>query len=275
MDIDPTMSEDTAFATDNSEADTFKFDEAKETTPDSQSNVDEEKSEEEANDENKVDEEPDDTASPVGTESEEQKIPYSRFKKKLDELTETTSKVAFLEGQLEELKQNRLESKPVDVEVPPEWVKLYGDSEVSKDAYIVQLKREEQLQEKAVTQAIDRINKQRQEETERLSENESLLEENLSSLSDNLGKKLSNKQEEAILSIVDEFSPVGKDGKYLSMFPFDKAYEIYQLRLSADGKPTRQARKKVADLTGTTSEGEVDSSSTPHKRGWDNWRDEL
>lgn len=270
QEIDPTMSQDEAFTTDNNEDEgVFKFEEVEETTPDSQPNVEEEVEETEEVDDSAIHEDKEDDV-------EEQRVPYSRFKGKLDELSETTSKVQFLEEQLEELRANQEQATPEDVEVPEEWKKLYGDSELSKDAYIVQLQREDKLRADAVEEALSRINEQRDYESQRLVENEDLIENNLSALQENIGKKLTSKQEESVLSIVDEFSPVDEQGKYLSLFPFDKAYEIYSLRQSQKGKATRKARTKVADLTGNASEGEVESSDTSFvPRRWDGWQDEV
>ena len=82
-----------------------------------------------------------------------------------------------------------------------------------------------------------------------------------------MGKKFTPEVEEEILSIVDEFSPVGSDGKYTSLFPFDKAYEIRELRHLKQNRKISQARNQVADLTGNNSEGEDESSNSSFKRG--------
>lgn len=279
---DEMMSQEPAFDNDQQPRDdTFKFlDEevSEDTSPDSQPNEDEVEEEDDdsarAEDkENPVDEEEDEEFD----SEDEQRVPYSRFKKQLDLVAEATSKISVLEENLAQLHE-KLDNpaKPEDVEVPPEWVKLYGDSDVSKEAYMVQLQREEQLQAKAVEKAIEVLTRQQQQESQRLVDNEHLIEDNLTELQETIGKRLTGQQEDSVLQIVDEFSPVDDDGKYLSLFPFDKAYEIYMLREQTKGRATRQARTKVADLTGNASEGEVssdDTSFTPQK--WDGWESEL
>lgn len=257
---DETMSQDTAFATDNTGDNTFVFDEAKETPLDSQANG--------------VNEEADSDVT-EDKENEENRIPYSRFKKVVDERNETASKIEYLEERLAELENRRQESTPEDVDMPSEWIELYGDSEVSRRAWKIQSRREEELAERAINQALERLSNQQIEEVERIAENEELIDDNLAELQESIGRKLTPKQEEEILTIVDEFSPTGKDGKYLTLFPFDKAYEIYALRNSQRGAGTRQARQTVADLTGNASEGEADSSEATFKRGWDSWRESL
>lgn len=258
------MSQDTAFETSDNQKETFQFDESKETAPDSLTNA-----------ENKEEEATDTSASPVGTEDDEQKVPYSRFKRKIDEISEMSEKINFLERSLSEMQQSRTESTdPEDIDLPKEWVKLYGDSDLAKEAYLVQLRREEQIQERAVQEAIERISKQQQEEVVQVEENEEIIDDNLEALQEAIGKKLTARQEEEILSIVDEFSPDGSDGKYVALFPFDKAYEVYTLRNSQKGMGTRRARESVADLTNTTSQEEGESGST-YRRGWDSWREAL
>jgi hypothetical protein len=267
--IDETMSQDTAFATENNGDDTFKFDEAEVTSPDSQSKEEQDDSNESKEDDSDVAED---------KENEENKIPYSRFKKVVDERNETASKIEFLEERLQELENNRIESTKTnldEVQMPSEWVELYGDSDVAKRAWIIQQKREDDIAERAVSQAVDRLRQQQEDEVSAVAENEIIIDENLNDLQEQIGRQLTSKQEEEILTIVDEFSPVGKDGKYLTLFPFDKAYEIYTLRQSQKGLGTRQARQTVADLTGNTSEGEADPNESTFKRGWDNWREAI
>ena len=264
MSIDETMSQDNAFTSENQDAkETFKFDEVKETSPDSQTN-----------EESKADETTDESSSPVGNDSEEQKVPYSRFKKKVDELNENAERISFLEAELERRANSRTESTDDDV-MPPEWKELYGDNEVAQKAWSVQKHREEEIQERAIERAIERMQDQQIEEVNRVAENEETIDDNLADLQEKVGKKLTTRQEEEILGIVDEFSPVGDDGKYVSLFPFDKAYEIYTLRNSQKGAGTREARKTVADLAGNASEGEIDSNSSDFKRGWDSWREGI
>jgi hypothetical protein len=261
MEIDETMSTEVAFGTEDKKEDTFKFAEPEEKSSESLAETKEEDTA---------------TSEPVDNDSEEQKVPYSRFKKVVEERNETNNRIQFLEESLRELQENREKSNSTeDIELPPEWVKLYGDGDVAKEAFAVQLKREEQIAEKTIKQVIDTLGRKQEEEISRLSENEETIDNNLGELQEKLGKKLTSKQEEDILNIVDEFSPVGDDGKYVSLFPFDKAYEIYSLRNASKGQATKQARQSVADLTGNSSEGEVDASSAPFKRGWDSWREAI
>lgn len=260
---DETMSQDVAFATENSNDNTFKFDEVKEETPvDSQTT--------------KETEETDSIIKEDKDEDVEQKVPYSRFSKIVRERDEDRNRIQMLEDTLEQLKQSKVaESTPEDVNVPKEWVELYGDSDVSKRAYQIQLQREAELQEQIIEKTLERYNQNLSQQEKQLEENEGIIEQGLETLQENIGRKITPQVEEKILAIVDEFSPVGKDGKYITLFPFDKAYEIYELRNAKLGQATKQARSQVASLTGNTSEGDADSTTEPYKRGWDHWREAL
>lgn len=260
--LDETQSTEVAFSENKNVDDTFKFDEEKPASPASQAET-----------ENK------ETASPSSEEKEnedvEQRVPYSRFKSVVEERDEFKSTIQSLEERLSLLETTRQTSQDEVTDVPAEWKELYGDSDVSKRAFQIQLAREKQLQEQAVEMAIEKLRSADREEKESVDQNLETIEENLSSLQETIGRKLTPKQEEELLSIVDEFSPTDDNGKYVTLFPFDKAYEIYELRNSKSSSSTVRARKSIADITGTASEGEVDSSSVPFERGWDNWRKAL
>jgi hypothetical protein len=259
---DEMMSQDAAFTTENKE-DAFKFDEVKETSPESLTNEE-------------TKEDPEESAESVEEVDEDgQKVPYSRFKAKVDRVKEAEAQIQFLEEELEKSRNSRQESEKEEITPDDAWIKLYGDSDAAKEAYKIQLQRDAAIEERAIEKAIDRISRRESEEIERLSENESIIDENLNKLQEKLGKKLTSKQEEEILSIVDELSPVGEDGKYLGMISFDKAYEIYSLKNSSKNAPTNRARQDIAELTSGNSEGEIDSTVHANKKGWDSWREAI
>ena len=263
---DETMSQDQAFSVDNSKEETFKFDEPAEEKPEAPAS--------QAKNSEKDTEDSEASSSPVGNEEEGQKVPYSRFKRKLDEINEYSSRIEQLEEKLKGYEVSKRESASEDVMPDQAWIDLYGDSEISKKAYKIQLQREAEIGKRMIEDTIRALEKKQTEDVKRIQENEAIIDDNIAELSSAIGTKLTAKQEEAVLSIVDEFSPVGQDGKYVSLFPFEKAWEIYNLRNSASTKPTQRARRAVAELTDGSSEGEVDSQST-HKRGWDNWQEAL
>ena len=257
------MSEDVAFTSNEQQDDVFQFDEVKDT------------SEESTGADSATSEDKQETVSGAD-EAEESRVPYTRFKKKEEELAERESQIQSLEERLAELESRRTESQaPDEIDLPREWVDLYGDSDAAKRAYLIQVKREEQLQENAVKKALQQFRDESYQQERQVEENETIIDDELENLQEYVGKKFSAQTEEAILSIVDEFSPTGSDGKYISVFPFDKAYEIYELRNSKAQQKTIRARNQVADLTGANSSGEIENADSTRKKGWDSWRDAL
>lgn len=216
------------------------------------------------------------SASPVGTEEEtEQKVPYSRFKKKVDEVNEYGSKIKYLEERLEELSQARTKVEDETPEMPPEWVELYGNSEASEKAWKVQVKLDQRREEAAVERMLTMAQRQEEEAQVALAQNEEIIDDSLAELQESKGIKLTQKMEDAILDIVDEFSPVGSDGKYISLFPFDKALEIYELRQGSKVKAVQSARTQVANLANNSNAGDAGDTQVSQRRGWDAWREAL
>ena len=72
-------------------------------------------------------------------EDVEQRVPYSRFEKKAEEVDEYRTRIQDLEARLAEIDARNQEAKPQeDIQVPREWIELYGDSETSKKAWLIQ-----------------------------------------------------------------------------------------------------------------------------------------
>lgn len=260
--MDPESSQEQAFDPKDLvvSQDVFKFDESEEKTPAPQAETEEKKEV---------------VAVTPSTEEkeavEEQRVPYSRFKKKVDEADENKRLVETLEARLSKLESNRQESK--SEEMPQEWIDLYGNNDLAKKAWEVQSKREIQIQERAIKEALKLVKDEAAQAKKHEVESEEAITEYLSSLQETLGDtKLTKKLEEEILTIVDEFSPTDSEGKYVSLISPDKAFEIYNLRNQKKAVVTKKAREQVADLTSGKTEGEVDSASTHYEPSWDNWR---
>jgi len=250
----------------------FKFDEPVESPTASQAEEDKEPKAETKVEDKGTTETP--SASDEDKESDgEQRVPYSRFKKMHDEKQTFADRVKALEAELA-TRQQKPEVKEEDM--PEEWRLLYGESEPAKKAWEVQRKREAALREEAVKAAIDMVKKEQLAAIEAEAKKEEALDSYLSSLEESYGKKIPDALEEELLSIVDEFSPVGSDGKYVSLISPEKAIEIYNLRHSIKETKTKQAREKVVDLTNGKSQGEADTSrNTKYTPSWDSWREAL
>lgn len=252
----------------------FNFDEPEKPTPSSQEETGKEEKDAKAVEADAEDSkmETDSASHENKQEDVEQRVPYSRFKKKLEEAESYAAKVKALEEKLAGKSTQDIE--PSD-EVPEEWKQLYGDSELSKKAWTVQQKREAKLREEAVKAAIEMVKKEQAEVAAAEQQKEKALDDYLSSLKDSFGQQMSQAVEEEMLSIVDEFSPTDKEGKYVSLITPEKAIEIYKLRHATKDAKTKAAREKVAELTSGKSQGEAEPSAGPYDPSWDAWRKAL
>lgn len=206
---------------------------------------------------------------------DESKVPYSRFKKFHDE-------AKFYKEQAEEW-QRRAESlkpqEPVVTTAPDWWVKLYGDSPEAVEAWQIQAEQNERLKQEAREEAIQALRDQEQQEEQRVNDNLSYIDDNISSLSDKLGRELTSKEESALLDIVDEYTPKDDNGDYIgALMPFDKAWEIYELKNKVTKAPTTQARDSVAALSGTQSQGSVEvdeKNKNFNPLDWNAWKQRI
>lgn len=209
------------------------------------------------------------------TVADKARVPYSRFESVHERAIRAEERAKILEEQLANASQKTVESE--DIELPAEWVELYGDSDAAKRAYTLQLGLNERLIETAENKVLERIQNQAKEEQEMLEKNLEYIEDSLASFQDKLGRPLTESEESSILDIQDEFTPKGEDGKYLApLFSPEKAYEIYELRNAAAKAQKVQAKRGVVSLTGASSEGEVSTSFANYNpNAWGSWRDKV
>jgi hypothetical protein len=204
------------------------------------------------------------------TVADEARIPYSRFEKVNERALRAEERLKILEEQM----TAKTETKSNELEMPEEWIELYGNSDAAKRAYELQLKREEKLQE----QLIERIEAQKKQEEETIKNNISYIDQQLTEFQGKLGRKLSETEENAILDIQDEFTQKDANGNYLTqLLSPEKAYEIYSLRQEKTIMAKKQAKNRVLSVTGAGSESEVDTTSNAdfNPSAWGSWRDRI
>lgn len=201
---------------------------------------------------------------------EEQMVPYSRFKTVVEARREAERRADEAERNAEEeriaARSHREPATPSDADLPTYWVKLYGDSDVSKEAYKYELQRQDDMREAAREEAREAFRQERAQESEVLSQNERTIDNRLDDLADNLGRDISAQEEAAVLDIVDEYTPKDTEGNYAGeLMSFDKAWEIHELRQSQATTKTRKARSVPAALTSDRTEGEPDVKEAQNK----------
>lgn len=203
--------------------------------------------------ENKVEEEN------VEPSVEENKVSYSRFKTVHQRAIEAEAEAERWRLKAEQIEQNR--SKTVEEpsgDMPDYWKELYGDSEASEKAWKIQQRREEEIERRAYEAGQRGAQELRQIEKARIEENVSVIDQNLEALSALVGRDLTEKEQSALLDIVDNYTAKDDDGNYLgAIMPFEKAWEIYELKQGSNKSQQRSARDSVASLSGINTQGET------------------
>lgn len=223
-------------------------------------------------------------------EAEEPKrVTYSRFKNVHNRATEAETRAERAEREAQEARQEaatwRAKAEQIkpndsvndgDTTLPSWWIELYGDSEPSQRAWKVQSKANAELQERLVREAQDKaleaIRNQQVEEQRRLAENTSTIDTNLEQLEAFVGRELTEKEQLSVLNIVDEFTPKDDEGNYLgSPIPFEKAWEIHELKNQALKAPKAQARDAVAAINGSSSQGDPSAEEEKNRNFNPSW----
>ncbi len=188
---------------------------------------------------------------------EEQKVPYSRFKKFHESSKEFEREAEFWKAEAERLKLQRAEVEDTN-ELPDYWKELYGDTDASKRAWSVEQQRQERIFKEAEERSIKAVESRRLQEDERLDENLGELDNRLDRLSQSVGRDLTEKEQSSILDIIDEFTPKDEDDNYQgAILSEEKAWEIYQMRQKASEAPKKLSRDNVASLSGSQTQGET------------------
>lgn len=203
---------------------------------------------------------------------EESKVPYSRFKKFHDRALEAEKEAAEWRSRAEAIK-----TEPVSTDdLPAHWLKLYGDSDASKEAWKIQKQANENLIEQARAEALEAVRNERGEEVQRTEENIEKLDENFEDLTSLVGRDLTDKEQSAILDIVDDYTPKDRNGNYAGeLLPFEKAWEIYELKNQISNAPKNKARDQVASLSSNRTQGEptiTDADKNFNPMDWNAWR---
>lgn len=231
----------------------------------------------------KVDESKEETTEEES--EEEQKIPYSRFKTIADQKRQAEQEALEANERYERLLNDRREreqsaEKPEDEKLLDYMIKLYGDNENTRAAYKVELERIEYIEKRAEERALRSIEEARTNETKSLQKNEEVIDNNLEDLSNYIGRPLTEKEEAGILEIVDEYTPKDEDGNYSGdLLPFDKAYEIYEMKNQSRVQSNKKARSTATRVTSNSSEGEPSGLEKQNKEfnplNWNAYRSRI
>lgn len=188
---------------------------------------------------------------------EKPRVTYSRFKNVHQRAIEAEKNNAELLAKLAALENSPKETEKPVSEMPDWWKKLYGDSPESKDGWGIWHEQENQRITAIRGETLDALRQELRQEQESVKENLSTLDSHLEEVEAVAGHVLTEKEQSAVLDIIDEFTPKDNDGRYLgALISPDKAWEIYELKTKSADSQKRESRDKIAALTDSQSEGE-------------------
>lgn len=211
-------------------------------------------------------------------------IKYSRFRKFHQLAREKEQEAQYWREEAERLRSERreveLSRSPMSNEMPSEWREMYGDSDASKRAWQIQLKREEQLKAELKEEALRAVREEQEATFARTEKNLETIDDNFGALAETIGRELTTKEESAILDIVDDMTPKDRLGNYAGpLISFEKAWEYYEMKKQLEKSPTKTSRDSVAALSGSRTQGEPSKSAAKNENfdplDWDAWKRRL
>lgn len=229
---------------------------------------------------------PQEAAAAESEESEEEpkRVTYSRFKNvhAAKEEAERQAQEALQQAEywkrMAELKNGQPSAPQADV--PDYWLEMYGDNDVSRKAWDTQRKANEQLIKEAREEAVNAYREQKNQEASAQAQNLQVIESEIESLEGLIGRPLTDKEQDMVLDIVDDYTPKDAQGNYLgAMLPFDKAWEIYELKSQASKAPKKNAREAVAATSSASTQGDTSVAAVKDEefnpRDWNAWKKRL
>jgi len=230
----------------------------------------------------------DEASSEADNSVVEQKVPYSRLKTVVERARLAEQKAEDAERRLQDLESRREESRgrsnePYEEAIAARIKKLYGydtpeRQKITDEIIEIQLAQAKELEERAERKAIEALDRRETSSRSEIESNERVLEEKLEDFSLSLGRDLTQKEEDELLAIADQYSPTGEDGKYLSgePLPLDRAWEIYEMKRDSQGQKSKRSRSEATELTGTSTDGDGDTKPADSE-SWrpGRWRDRF
>lgn len=200
------------------------------------------------------------------------RIPYSRFEKVNEAKIIAETRLAQLEEQI----KNGSKTDSTDITPDEDWIALWGDSEESKKAYLIDQRRSERMRIDATEKILEDIEAKQSKKQEEFQENLNYIEDNIAKFEESIKRKLTDAEESALLDIQDEFTPKDEKGNYIApLLSPEKAFEIYNLRNVGAKTDKVLARRKVVSITGSGSGDDNSSSSSYDANEWGSWRKKL
>lgn len=216
------------------------------------------------------------------SEEEEQRVPYSRFNKVREQKEQAEREADEARSILRQIQSERSqpvyrESSPSSYEedIKKSIIELFGNTPDAHRIADIQIKAQRVAEERAERRALEAVERQRTGEAMALSQNERVIESRVENFTDRLGRDLTEQEQNSLLEIVDEYTPVGPDGKYAGeILSFDKAWEVYSLRQGNKTQATKRSRNAATVASSSRSSGEPTGEVSEKDKNWNpmNWK---
>lgn len=196
--------------------------------------------------------------------------------REVEEMRQKLEELLPLKSEIESLKHTPTHA--TDPVLPDWWVDAFGTDEASKEAYkkhsVLENQKMREMEDSISKRVRDDIKHEQEERTASVEKWENYIETQITDLQ---GKGLKFDRNE-LLKVVDDYSK-DVEGNYIPgyVFPFDKAYEILQLKKQVP-TPTDKARENAASIsstgtkTGATTLNQMPTLTDIRQRGWGAWR---
>lgn len=221
--------------------------------------------------ESEVEESTEEEDSETDVERDTPRVPYSRFESVNERAIRAEEELRILK---ESQQHGTVPANDAPVQLPSYWVKLYGDSDASKEAFQLRQQELKETRQELYQSLREEMEQEREQEEARTEE----LVDDWSAQIDDFAathkRKFTDTQTDALLDVMDELTPKDSKGNYLvepiSLLP--QAVELYDLRQERASAKKKQSKQATTRLTAARGEGTL---TTPSQE-WDgNWEKKL
>ncbi len=159
-------------------------------------------------------------------------------------------------------------------EVPDAWLRIYGDSPESRQAWQLNKGIFEGLAEKAKEKAVAEIDERQQNETKAAKEFESFIDQELEAIEDEFDVDVTSdspaarKARRELLELVESLSPKDADGDLTGYADFTETWKLYRDKSSKkrDASPNKDLAARSMERSGEVAPSE--KKQTPGFFGW-------
>lgn len=219
---------------------------------------------------------------PDNTPDVEDNIPFHKHprwiakQRELEEMREKLSEIETIKQEFSQFKQQNTSNEP---EMPEWWVESFGNDDASRNAWKKQVEHEQKLYQDWESRILEKVKtseaQEAKQQADAVAKYEAEIENKIFALQEK-GYKF-NKNE--LLKVVEEYS-TDETGKFSGvLIPFEKAYQILQLKKSIPST-TDKVRQKAADLSVQNTSSGIKTNNVPslseiREKGWGAWRNVI